>query len=289
MSNKVETRRISVNGVQLGVQQWGTAWHPGQTLVLLHGFTGNAASWLDLFGEKEMPGWRIIAIDMPGHGQSDAPADPARYSLEDCRADILALMEQLMVRSDEAVLLGYSMGGRIALATALSGFFRALILESASPGLATSAERVQRQHSDEQLAERIEREGIAAFIEYWERLPLFASQSNLSEEKRARLHEQRLNNQAPGLANSLRGAGTGAQPEFYSQLDQLRLPTLVLAGEFDSKFCQIAQHMEKRLPQAYVRIVAQAGHAIHLEQPDTFIAEVCAFCSLHQAHLLKEK
>ncbi len=121
----------------------------------------------------------------------------------------------------EAILLGYSMGGRIALYTAFSHFFRALILESASPGLADAAEREQRRRSDAALAESIERDGVAAFVEHWEQLPLFASQSNLALETRQSLHRQRLANRAHGLANSLRGVGTGEQPALHSPIGDL--------------------------------------------------------------------
>ncbi len=239
----MEKQRVSVNGIQMGIALHGEARDRQQTLVLLHGFTGSAAGWLNLFPLLAAPGRWLIALDMLGHGQSDAPADPARYSIEHCQADILAALANLGVRSGEAILLGYSMGGRIALYTAFSGFFRALILESASPGLADPTEREQRRLSDNALAECIEREGVAAFMDYWEKLPLFASQDSLPPEARATLRAQRLNNRATGLANSLRGVGTGVQPALYEQLHALTLPTLLLAGELDNKFCQIARQL----------------------------------------------
>src|SRR5205807_809180 len=109
----------------------------------------------------------------------------------------------------------------------------------ASPGLASATEREQRRQSDSALAERIEREGVKAFIDYWEQIPLFASQNSLPREKREALREQRLNNRARGLANSLRGVGTGAQPALHARLPELNLPALLIAGELDTKFCQI--------------------------------------------------
>jgi 2-succinyl-6-hydroxy-2,4-cyclohexadiene-1-carboxylate synthase len=219
---------------------------------------------------------------MLGHGQSDAPADAERYSIEHCQQDILAALQALGVERGEAILLGYSMGGRIALYCAFSGYFRALILESASPGLVTSAERQQRRVSDEALATRIEREGVEAFVDYWEDIPLFASQQQLSHEQREELHAQRLNNRAIGLANSLRGVGTGTQPELYTRLSTLNLPTLLLAGELDSKFCAIVRQMASQLPQAKLQIILGAGHAVHLEQPEAFVTSVGEFyTSIH--------
>jgi 2-succinyl-6-hydroxy-2,4-cyclohexadiene-1-carboxylate synthase len=170
------------------------------------------------------------------------------------------------------------MGGRIALYSAFSGYFRALILESASAGLADATERDQRRHSDEILAASIERNGIEAFVRHWENLPLFASQRALPADIRQELRVQRMSNTTTGLAHSLRGMGTGMQPGLHTQLPTLDLPVLLIAGELDPKFCAIAQHMGQLLPQSQVQIVANAGHAVHLEQPLTFQKLVKAFC-----------
>ena len=249
--------------------------------MLLHGFTGSSANWEPLFDKVALPGMRIIAIDMLGHGQSSAPEKPERYAMHHCQSDILAALEELGVAPNEAILLGYSMGGRIALYTAFSRFFRALILESASPGLADPVEREQRRRSDSALADSIERGGLAAFIERWEQLPLFASQSNLPLETRQALHRQRLSNRTQGLANSLRGVGTGEQPALHDRLPTLPLPVLLIAGALDTKFCAIARQMEQQLPCATLAIVPGAGHTVHLEQPDLFAQLVRRFCT-HQ-------
>jgi len=278
MRCEVENRRLSVNGIEMGALLHGEARDARQTLVLLHGFTGSAAGWADLFPWLEAPERRLIALDMLGHGQSDAPAEPARYAIERCRDDILAALAMLDVGAKEAVLLGYSMGGRIALYTAFSGFFRALILESASPGIADPLEREERRQSDDRLAQRIEDAGIEAFVDEWERLPLFASQRNLPAEARSALRRQRLSNRASGLANSLRGIGTGVQSALHEQLHALDLPILLLAGELDEKYCRIARQMTASLPRAQIEIVPAAGHAVHLEQPASFAGLVNEFC-----------
>lgn len=276
-------RLIAVNGVRLGVElregpgERGKWEQAGQTLVLLHGFTGSAAAWgshLDTFAAS---GMRVVALDLHGHGQSDAPTDAWRYGMEHCRADILAALRECEVGEGEAVLLGYSMGGRIALYLAFSGYFRALILESASAGLADAAEREARRASDEALAASIEREGVAAFVDRWEQLPLFASQRALEASRREALRRQRLRNSAAGLANSLRGVGLGAQPALHEQLPALDLPVLLITGELDQKFCEIAAQMAQRLPRARWQSVAGAGHAVHLERPAEFDELVIAF------------
>ena len=274
----MQRQRLLINNIHVNVELYGDPAQRQQTLVLLHGFTGCAANWCEICARLETPARWLIVPDLPGHGQSDAPADPARYAIEHCRADLLALLHILGVQEGQAILLGYSMGGRIALYTALAGFFRALILESASPGLADPIEREQRRQQDNALAELIERAGVRAFVDEWERLPLFASQQRLSREKRAVLREQRLANSALGLANSLRGVGTGVQPALHEQLSTLTLPTLLLAGELDVKFCQIARQMAARIPRADLRIVPNAGHTIHLEQPEAFVSLARTFC-----------
>ncbi len=255
---------VQVNGIRLGIEQRGTVRKRGPTLVMLHGFTGSAAGWGSHLDTLAAYGLRVIALDLPGHGQSDVPADPQCYAIEYCQQDILASLLKLGVSRGEATLLGYSMGGRIALYTAFSGFFRALILESASPGLADPAEREQRRINDEALAASIERDGVPAFIDHWEKLPLFASQSTLPPEAREALRRQRLSNRTSGLA------GTGVQPSLYARLPALHIPVLLIAGELDMKFTAIARSMAQALPQSQLRIVPGAGHTVHLERPEEF-------------------
>ena len=264
--------RLTVNGLGFTVEAGGS----GEPLVLLHGFTGSAASWRAHRPALEAR-HRVVAPDLLGHGGSDAPADPARYAMAPTVADLAGLLDQLELRA--ILLLGYSMGGRVALhfAAAHPERVRGLILESASPGLATAAERAARIAADEALAARIEREGLAAFVDHWERLPLFAGQAQLPAEVRAALRTQRLANNPAGLANSLRGLGTGAQPSLWDRLPEIRTPALLMAGALDEKFTAIAQQMAAALPTARLAIVPAAGHTVHLEQPEAFQRLVTEF------------
>jgi 2-succinyl-6-hydroxy-2,4-cyclohexadiene-1-carboxylate synthase len=269
----MESMFVRVNGMRLGVVCQGE----GLTLVMLHGFTGSAAGWGRHLDALAAYGLRVIAFDLPGHGQSDAPGDPQRYAIERCQQDILAALRELGVSKGQAILLGYSMGGRIALYSAFSGFFRALVLESASPGLEDPVERERRRIDDEALAASIERDGIEAFVACWEKLPLFASQGTLPLEVREELHKQRLNNRPRGLAQSLRGVGTGVQPSLHARLPTLHMPVLLISGELDTKFTTIARHMAQALPQAHLRIVPGTGHTVHLERPEEFVSLVGDF------------
>ncbi|MCL4834580.1 MAG: alpha/beta fold hydrolase, partial [Caldilineaceae bacterium] len=169
--------------------------------------------------------------------------------------------------------------GRLALYFALHypEKVTSLILESASPGLATPEERAARTASDNALAMRIEREGIPAFVAFWEALPLWRSQARLPASVQQWLHEQRLGNSPTGLAHSLRGMGSGVQPSLWERLGELDMPVLLLAGEEDEKFVAINRQMAQRIPHARLEIVPRAGHTLHLEQPAVFQRAVCSF------------
>lgn len=248
----------------------------GYPIVLLHGFTGSTASWSAQRGPFARHG-RVIAVDLIGHGRSGAPAGVDRYRMERCVADLLSLFDRLGL--DRVRLVGYSMGGRVALHVAVAAPERvsALVLESASPGIADPGERAARRRQDEALADRIEREGIEAFVRYWESLPLFATQRRLPPEVRERLRAQRLGNRPDGLANSLRGMGAGAQEPLWDRLSKLDMPVLLVVGEHDAKYVALGRDMAGRLRRARLAVVPGAGHAVHLERPGEFNRIVCEF------------
>lgn len=263
---------LVVNGLRYALSVEGE----GDPLLLLHGFTGGGANWHE-FRTLLLPQFTTITLDLLGHGATESPSEPERYRMERCAEDIAAILDQLGF--DGVHLMGYSMGGRLALYVALTmpGRFRSLILESASPGLRTIEERDARKTSDEALAEQIEREGIEAFVNRWEALPLFDSQHRLNEAAREKLREGRLKNNPVGLANSLRGMGTGVQPPLWERLLDLNLPTLLIAGQLDAKFIEIAQQMFAVLPNAQLKIIPEAGHTVHLEQLQTLADAVLQF------------
>jgi 2-succinyl-6-hydroxy-2,4-cyclohexadiene-1-carboxylate synthase len=257
--------KVRINNLVYHYQRKGK----GSPLVLLHGFTGSLRSWNELAGELSSQ-VESVAIDLPGHGQTESSIDPIRYNIEHTAADIISIADDLGL--GQFSLLGYSMGGRLALYLAVHfpERIKALIVESASPGIAHEAERIQRRKWDYDLAGHIEKEGIIPFVSWWEQLPLFASQSAVSEQRRANLRQERVKNNAQGLANSLRGMGTGSQSSLWGALPNITIPTLLLCGSFDEKYVQITRDMARIMPNAELVIFQDAGHNIHFEQLEAF-------------------
>ncbi len=259
--------RLMLGDLSLNVVVHGNG--KGSALIVLHGFTGSVETWspfLADWGRRRT----VVAIDLLGHGDSDAPDDPERYRVEYAVADILAVADRLGFHAFD--LLGYSLGGRVALHLTLAALerVRSLILESVSPGILDPAERQARIASDEDLAKVLEEEGILAFVDRWERMPLFASQATLPADVRARLRAQRLRGNPRGLANSLRGIGAGRMPALQPSLDQIKRPMLAIVGALDTKYLGVGRDLVARVPSARLVIVPEAGHAVHLERPDLF-------------------
>lgn len=268
---------MHIDGREVHLTTYGTATDAAP-FVLLHGFTGSGADWGGTFGQPHDV--LAYAPDLPGHGQTRVPDEPAAYTMPQIAADLVAMIEQL--NAQPAHLLGYSMGGRLALYVAAHypDHFATLTLVSASPGLRTDAERAARRESDEALAAFIEREGIEAFVNRWEQLSLWESQQRtLTDEAREALRQRRLMNTPEGLARSLRHMGTGAQPSLWDALPDIALPVHLIVGEHDPKFRAIAGEMASALPDAQTTLIDNAGHALHLEQPAAFMRAVLDFTS----------
>ena len=257
--------RVPLRGVELSVRTAGE----GPATLLLHGFTGSSTTW-DPHVARFKRHMKTIAVDLVGHGDSDAPKDPERYRMEFCVEHLLAVLDQLGL--DAVDLIGYSMGGRVALHLAITapGRIRSIVLESSSPGIADPTERQARVVADDSLADYVERKGIDAFVDRWENQPLFESQRNLSPTVRSALRSQRRRNNPVGLANSLRGMGAGRQESLWRSLPTIEAPVLLIAGGLDAKYCRIAREMSSLLPNARLEIVHNAGHAVHLERPAAF-------------------
>ena len=241
----------------------------GPPLLLLHGFSGSSES-LDDAASRLQHRFQTIRLDLIGHGRSPSPTDPSAYSMQSCVAQIVDALDELGIES--AHVLGYSMGGRVALALGAwqPERVRSALLVGASAGLADARRRVERVARDEALASRIESGGLISFVDEWMSQALFATQQRLGSRALAVAREQRLASDPIGLAGSLRGMGSGAQPPLQHLLRELRTPLLFVAGERDVKFSAIASSLASLAPEADCCVVPRAGHAVHLEEPEAF-------------------
>lgn len=265
---------VSIDGVEYWFEEEGR----GPLLLLLHGFTGTGRTWLGLSARLSRR-FRTVRLDLIGHGRTRAPADPARYSMERAAADLFELVDRIDGPGRPFFLLGYSMGGRIALHAALQHpeRVRALVLESASYGIPSPAERAERRRRDDELAASIEAEGVEAFVNRWERLPLFATQRALPEDALRAQRSERLSHTPQGLANALRGLSPGRHASLLGRLGRIGAPVLIVAGELDSKYVEAGNAMFGALPRARLEVIPGAGHNVHLERPCEFERVVVGF------------
>lgn len=262
----VYTRTVDAgDGLELHVECVGD----GHPLLLLHGFTGDTTSWRSLTAAL-CDTFMLVRLDLPGHGLSTSVRNPSRYDLVRFASDLARVLDELQL--PHAAVLGYSLGGRAALRLAL-GFperVSALVLESTSAGIRDAHERAERRAADAALADEIEREGVPAFVDRWERLPLWESQHTMDEAVRRELRAQRLRRDPVGLANSLRGAGAGVTQPVHDSLGSIRCRTLLVAGELDVRYVAHSREMARLIPGSRMETIASAGHAVHLERPDRF-------------------
>lgn len=248
--------------------------------LLLHGFTESASSMLEPARPLEEA---RIAIELPGHGASEAPAG-ASFSFDATVGALDALLVQLQL--EQVDLWGYSMGGRLALALALRRpeRIRRLVLESTSAGLEPHESAPERLEKDRQLAQRMVARGLEAFVDEWERLPLFASERELPAEVRARIRAMRLAHRPAALADALVALSPGAQQPLWGELHRLCVPTLVLSGARDEKYQRLASELASRLPLARRATIEGAGHAPHRERPEATIAAIRSFLAAPEVH-----
>jgi 2-succinyl-6-hydroxy-2,4-cyclohexadiene-1-carboxylate synthase len=243
----------------------GSPHHPA--VLFLHGFMGSSADWQDVvaaLGDQTF----CLAPDLPGHGDSLGLA-PDAYTIEGSARALLRVLDELEV--ERPLIVGYSMGGRLALYLALRypGRCAGLVLESASPGLESEEERMARREADEEKARRLESGDFEAFLGDWYRQPLFAPLAK-DEGLLRRTIEARLRNKPVELARSLRGMGTGSQPSLWGELESLAVPALAVAGGLDGKYAGISSRMANISPRVEPVVVPGVGHNVHDEAPAEF-------------------
>lgn len=239
----------------------------GTPVTLLHGFTQSERSWHEVV--SMMPdGWKWIMPDLRGHGETRVrPGAP--HTMDACSSDLELLWDHLAIPRTH--LVGYSMGGRLALHVAATRPDRILSLLTigAHAGLDEDA-RDGRRRGDEALAQRIEQDGLEAFVSYWSNLPMFAGLERRGPSFVAQVRAERMNNRAAGLAESLRGMGAGAMRPVWGELANVRCPCTFVAGQLDHGYVASARLLATSVPDARVVVVQRAGHTVHQERPEAF-------------------
>ncbi len=238
------------------------------TFLALHGFTQRGSMWAEV---APLVGGEWLAPDLPGHG-SEPPCGWKRA--------VAGIGARLAGLAAPRCLMGYSMGGRLALGAALAhpGLVDGLVLVSATPGLPSAAERRRRRTRDRVLAGHIEEAGMAAFTEEWLAHPLFAGLRRRPPEWRAADVAGRAANRAEGVAAALRRLGQGEQPYLGRRLGDLRMPVLLIAGAEDPAYVTQGRRMAAEIgPRAAVVEVPGAGHSVVGERPEEVAAAMVSW------------
>ena len=269
-------------------------------LLILHGFLGSCEDFTGVLPLLSKHFYCILP-DLPGHGQTSGQIADKTTSeiaseattLEDCYSfletgrSLISLLDHL--QRERTNVLGYSMGGRIALYLAFHypARIEKTILESASPGLQTAAERQSRREKDEAIACQLETRPLLEFLSTWYANPLFASLQHYPAAKAAML-KRRQNNDPIELAKALRGLGTGRQPSLWPHLQRMDFSLMLMVGIDDKKFVDLAQEIAKECENSskgnvVLDLFEGCGHNIHLEiaqkSPEVYVDIVLSFIS----------
>jgi 2-succinyl-6-hydroxy-2,4-cyclohexadiene-1-carboxylate synthase len=270
--------RISWGNYELGYSLNG---HPDCPIIIfLHGFLGDRHEFQPI-SDLLTSEYQCLSFDLPGHGATQVTED-SDYEMAPTARAIIAALEQLQI--SRCFLVGYSMGGRLALYLTLRfpDRFTGTLLESASPGLKTEEEREQRSQRDWQLAAELESAEFTEFLVKWYSQPLFASL--VRSPGFEQMLERRRQNRSAELAKSLRYLGTGAQPSLWQELKRNRVPLCLVVGELDQKFVAINREMRSLCSLAHLEIVEGCGHNVHFENAQAFFNKLRRFLQLIAIH-----
>lgn len=239
-----EEGNFSYKGCSYCYRRWGSPDNP--IVVLLHGFMQSSASWNDLACLLQER-YCVYALDFIGHGQSDASLNLERYSYEDMASSVDYFIREVL-HASQVHLVGYSMGGRIALSLIASSrdVLASVVLESCNLGCANEEERIEAAKRNQSWVHRLRCDGMEAFVEYWEDLPLFETQKELGYHKV--LHASRASNNPACMALCLEGAGKQAMPLSGHTLGVLRRVLQGDAGNETSGRCGEAEAAQNNMP-----------------------------------------
>ena len=264
---------IQTSNVKINVEYFPSSEKESTFVFLLHGFTGSTNDWKEIIPLLSN-NFSYVAIDLIGHGKSDAPNELEHYKTPSMIAQLDDIFRHFT--KERFILMGYSMGGRAALSYAaqypdkLSG----LILESTSAGIVDEKLRNERILHDEQVIEIIEKKSLEEFFKFWMSQDLFSTLKSIPEEKLSKAKAAKLRNNKIGLINSLGGFGTGVMLPLHDKLDYIKCKTLLITGEMDSKFSNINRELREKIINSRHEIVKDSGHIVHFEKPEEFVKVV---------------
>ena len=246
----------------------------GDPIVCLHGFVGCGFDFTSVADALniELP---LLAPNFPDYTTKPSKSeDPWERTL-----DRLHSFVQEHVGDRKYILLGYSMGGRIALQYALKfpDHLKGLILVGATPGIEDSQSRQKRLDEDSAIATKLINQSMESFLTEWLGQTLLKSQNSIPEPYRKKMFEARHKMSPQSLAYYLEALGTGTMLPVWGRLMEIKLPTLLITGEDDLKFGEIAEKMQKLISDCEHRIIKLAGHSACFEQPAEFARSVSRF------------
>ncbi len=224
--------------------------------LLLHGFTGAAASW-DAVRTDE------VAVTLPGH--EDVPID-----LDAGFAGGVEFVARAARGLPAPVhCIGYSMGGRLALGALVAHpeLFASAALIGVRFGI-DDAERPARREWEASIARALREDGLDAFLAKWRALPLFASQARLPAPTRAAQDAIRHRHDPARLADAFEAFALSTMPDYRSAVAAIEVPVTLIVGALDAKFRAEAEAVQRRAPSVRVEVVDGAGHNVVLEAPE---------------------
>ena len=238
-----------LNGITIDYQVTGQ----GRAVLMSHGYSATRHMW-DGQHAKLGDRYRMISWDMRGHGATDSPSDPARYSHALTVADMKALLDHLGIR--RAVIGGLSLGGTMSLEfyVAHPDMVEALILCDTGPGYRNAEARAKWNERAMTRATELEARGLEAL-------------GGRSREMREAMSHHRS---AQGLAHAARGMLAQQDSRVIDALGSITVPTIVIVGDKDEPFVAPCEYMAKKIPGARLEVVKDAGHSSNLDQPDPF-------------------
>ena len=241
-------------------------------ILFLHGFMGSCKDFEEVTNLLTED-FCCLLIDLPGHGKTEVKCD-LDYQMPEVAIAIVALLKQLTI--ERCFLVGYSMGGRLALYLAVffPQYFDKAILESASPGLEKKIDRNNRIKQDLQIANRLNKD-FNLFLQQWYANPLFSSFVKHPNYQQA--IAARLQNNPNSLSKSLKYMGLGTQPSLWKYLESIQLPILLIVGKLDTKFVAINQRISSLSPQFQIEIVENTDHNVHFGRSSNFTRLVKVF------------